>query len=66
MDRLSHMSGFSRWSIDRRDGHYLTELAAERQQGKLVYLTSESEEVLQVRCCGLRNLVSDQSSISYK
>eukprot|EP00962_Isochrysis_galbana_P000233 scaffold60_cov83-Isochrysis_galbana.AAC.1 len=42
------MSGFSRWRLDRREGHYLTELAAERQQGKVVYLTSESEEVLQV------------------
>lgn len=48
MDRLSKMSGFSRWRLDRREGHYLTELAAERQQGKVVYLTSESEEVLQV------------------
>eukprot|EP00967_Tisochrysis_lutea_P153655 scaffold303767_cov43-Tisochrysis_lutea.AAC.1 len=48
LDKLSRMGGFPRWDVEVLRDHYLMGLADERQAGKLVYLSSEAEEVLQV------------------
>jgi len=49
LEKLSRMNGFERWALERHEGHFLSALAGERDAGKLVYLSSEADEALEVR-----------------